>query len=53
MEWSPPTLILGRYIGAVLDEQLRDIEITVKGSQVKRSRPTLILGCYIGTMLNK
>jgi hypothetical protein len=28
MEWSPPTLVLSCSVGAVLDEEVCDIEVT-------------------------
>src|SRR6266851_2859757 len=53
MQRSPPILLLGSYICAVLDKDLRDFHISILRCEMQRSRPMLVLGCYIWAVLDK
>ena len=53
MEWSRPAPVLGCHIGTVLDEERREIEMTLLRRVMEGSPPKLILGCSVGAVLDK
>jgi hypothetical protein len=48
-----PVLVLGCWIGAALNEELRDIEMTPFGCTMQRSLPVLVLGWRVGAVLDE
>jgi hypothetical protein len=53
MKRGKSKLVLGPHIGAMLGEELREINMTVHGRIVEWSGPMLVLDCHIGTMLDE
>ena len=53
MQGSRPVLALGSHVGAMLDEEPRQIYIPLEGCPIERSRPVLPLGSYIGAVFNE
>ena len=53
MERSRPALVLGCGVGAVLDEDPCNIEMTVPGRLVEGCQPVLVLGGSVGVSLDE
>jgi hypothetical protein len=50
---SPPVFLLGYHLGAVLEEDPYQTQMTIFGCQMQRSPPVFPLGCRVGTMLEE
>jgi hypothetical protein len=53
MEGSPPKLILGCSVCAVLNKELRKIAMAPFRCPMEWSPPALVLGCHIGAVLDE
>jgi len=53
MQRSRPVFVPGCHVGAVLDEEPCEIEMTARGRQMQRGLPDIVLGVRVGAVLDE